>query len=72
MKKMRKHIFIRALGGLISSLVFTNLELSAQSSERLINGDFEIGIPTIDKSPSFNCKGWRRQIWREGLSLIHI
>ena len=66
MKKIRQHIFIRALGLLISSLVFTNLELSAQSSERLINGDFEIGIPTLDKSPSFNCKGWRRQIWREG------
>ena len=66
MKNVRHHIFIRVLGILISSLVFINPELSAQSSERLINGDFEIGIPTIDKSPSFNCKGWRRQIWREG------
>ena len=66
MKKIKQHIFIRTLGVLISSLLFTTLEPSAQSSERLINGDFEIGIPTIDKSPSFNCKGWRRQIWREG------
>jgi sialate O-acetylesterase len=66
MNKIRQHIFIRTLGILISILIFTNLELSAQSSERLINGDFEIGIPTIDKSPSFNCKGWRRQLWREG------
>ncbi len=66
MKKTRHHVLICTLGILISTLVFTNVEMSAQTSERLINGDFEIGIPTIDKSPSFNCKGWRRKMWREG------
>ena len=53
MKKTRHHVLICTLGILISTLVFTNVEMSAQTSERLINGDFEIGIPTVDKSPSF-------------------
>jgi len=37
----------------------------AAGSDLLTNGDFEIGQPEGDKAPSFNCKGWRRQIWRE-------
>lgn len=34
-------------------------------AELLNNGDFEIGKPEDDKPPSFNCKAWRRQLWRE-------
>ena len=34
-------------------------------AELLTNGDFEVGRPESDKSASFNCKGWRRQLWRE-------
>ena len=33
--------------------------------ELLINGDFEIGIAEDDKAPSFSCKGWRRELWKE-------
>ena len=34
------------------------------ADELLINGDFEMGAPMRDKSPSFTCEGWRRLLWK--------
>jgi len=38
---------------------------SSFGKELLINGGFETGIAEDDKAPSFNCKGWRRELWKE-------
>ncbi len=33
--------------------------------ELLVNGDFQSGTPTDDKSASFESKGWRRELWAD-------
>lgn len=35
-----------------------------QGDERLINGDFEIGVPQDDEAASFDARGWRRLLWK--------
>lgn len=65
MPNTRHTTLLHTLGILSSALLFAATSASAQSVELLENGDFAIGTPTEDKSPSFNSKGWRRQLWKE-------
>ena len=48
-----------------SLLLTTILTCPSHGEELLINRDFEIGTPEMDKPPVFNCKGWRRELWAE-------
>lgn len=61
----RLNLTLRTLSLLSTALLFATTASYAQSTELLKNGDFAIGIPTEDKSPSFNCKGWRRELWKQ-------
>jgi sialate O-acetylesterase len=38
--------------------------LPAKGVELLVNGGFEKGEVTGDKSPAFKCEGWRRLLWK--------
>ncbi len=52
------------VGGLTGNVATVTLTISVPSplQELLLNGDLEIGVPTDDKAPTFECKWWRRQL----------
>lgn len=62
----RRILFALCCSLIIASTMFNACRAGElRAEELLVNGDFEIGTPTDDKAGSFNCRGWRRYLWRE-------
>ena len=55
------------IGGLTGNVATVTLTIAVPSAtqELLSNGDLQLGTPTEDKSDSFTCKWWRRQLYSE-------
>jgi len=55
---------IKTLVRLITVACALGISSPAEGAELLVNGGFEKGIVTKDKSPSFACEGWRRLLFK--------